>query len=38
MSGDGKTMWLLYSGLNGYNYAFILRKAMLDVTPDRASR
>jgi hypothetical protein len=38
MSGDGKTMWLLYSGLGGHNYAFILRKAMLDVTPDRASK
>ena len=31
MSPDGKTMWLLYSGLGGNNYAFILRKATLDL-------
>jgi hypothetical protein len=33
MSPDGKTMWLLYSGLGGNNYAFILRKATLDLAP-----
>ena len=32
MSHDGKTMWMLYSGLGGNNYAFILRKATLDLT------
>ena len=33
MSPDGKTMWLLYSGLGGNNYAFILKKATLDLAP-----
>ena len=33
MSRDGKTMWMLYSGLGGNNYAFILRKATLDLAP-----
>ncbi len=31
MSADGKTMWLLYSGLGSNNYCFCLRKATLDV-------
>ena len=31
MSADGKTMWLLYSGLGANNYAFVLRKATLGV-------
>lgn len=31
MSSDGRSMWLLYSGLGGNNYAFILRKATLDL-------
>ena len=26
MSRDGRTMWMLYSGLGGNNYAFILRR------------
>jgi len=29
MSRDGRTMWLLYSGLDGGNYAFCLRRALL---------
>jgi hypothetical protein len=33
MSPDGKTMWLLYSGLGGNNYAFVLRKATLALGP-----
>lgn len=33
MSADGRTMWLLYSGLGGNNYAFCLRKATLKLTP-----
>lgn len=33
MSADGRTMWLLYSGLGGNNYAFILRKAALELAP-----
>ncbi len=33
MSADGKTMWLLYSGLGGNNYAFCLRKATLVLAP-----
>lgn len=37
MSADGKTMWLLYSGLGGNNYAFCLRKATLELAP-RAAR
>jgi len=32
MSADGKTMWLLYSGLGGNNYAFCLRKATLGLS------
>lgn len=31
MSADGKTMWLLYSGLGAGNYAFCIRKAALEV-------
>jgi hypothetical protein len=33
MSADGKTMWLLFSGLGGNNYAFCLRKATLELSP-----
>jgi Domain of unknown function (DUF4185) len=33
MSRDGRTMWMLYSGLGGNNYAFILRKGTLDLAP-----
>jgi len=29
MSKDGKSMWLLYSGLDGGNYAFCLRRVVL---------
>jgi hypothetical protein len=35
MSQDGRTMWLLFSGLGGGNYAFCLRKATLDVARTR---
>jgi hypothetical protein len=31
MSADGKTMWLLYSGLGGNNYAVIVKKATLEL-------
>jgi len=31
MSKDGKTMWLLYSGLDGGLYTFCLKKATLEV-------
>ena len=31
MSKDGRTMWLLFSGLGGGNYAFCLRKATLEI-------
>lgn len=31
MSRDGKTMWLLFSGLDGGYYTFCLRKATLDI-------
>jgi hypothetical protein len=31
MSADGKTMWLLYSGLGGNNYGFILKRATLQL-------
>jgi hypothetical protein len=37
MSSDGKTMWLLYSGLGAGNYAFCIKKATLELAPD-ASR
>jgi hypothetical protein len=30
MSLDGRHMWLLYSGLGGSNYAFILKRATLE--------
>ena len=30
MSEDGKTLWLLFSGLGGNNYAFCLRKAAVE--------
>jgi hypothetical protein len=32
MSPDGKTMWLLFSGLDGGYYTFCLRKATLEVS------
>ena len=36
MSADGKSMWLLFSGLDGRYYTFCLRKATLDIaTPAR---
>jgi hypothetical protein len=35
MSGDGKAMWLLFSG-RGENYTFCLRKATLDVAVNTA--
>ncbi len=38
MSADGKAMWLLYSGLGGNNYAFILRKAALELAPGEGGR
>lgn len=38
MSADGRTMWLLYSGLGGNNYAFILKKATLELAPRAQSR
>jgi hypothetical protein len=33
MSADGKTMWLLYSGLGAGNYAFCMKKATLELAP-----
>lgn len=33
MSSDGRTMWLLYSGLGAGNYAFCLKKATLELAP-----
>jgi hypothetical protein len=33
MSPDGSTMWLLYSGIGGNNYAFILKQATLELAP-----
>jgi hypothetical protein len=38
MSADGRTMWLLYSGLGGSNYAFVLRKATLAPAPGGGGR
>lgn len=38
MSPDGRAMWLLYSGIGGNNYAFILRKATLELTPGAVIR
>ncbi len=32
ISADGKTMWLLYSGLDGGLYDFCLKKATLEIT------
>jgi len=32
MSSDGKTMWLLFSGLDGGYYSFCLRKATLEIS------
>lgn len=32
MSDDGKTMWLLFSGLDGGYYSFCLRKATLEIS------
>jgi hypothetical protein len=34
MSADGKTMWLLYSGLGAGNYAFCMKKATLELAPE----
>jgi hypothetical protein len=31
MSADGRTMWLLFSGLDGGYYTFCLRKATLEL-------
>jgi hypothetical protein len=33
ISPDGKTMWLLFSGLDGGYYTFCLRKATLEIAP-----
>ncbi len=33
MSADGKTMWLLFSGLDGADYTFCLRRAALSNKP-----
>lgn len=33
MSADGRTAWLLYSGLDGGLYTFCLKKATLEVAP-----
>jgi hypothetical protein len=33
ISPDGKTMWLLFSGLDGGYYSFCLKKAVLEVSP-----
>jgi len=33
MSADGRTMWLLYSGLGAKNYGFVLRRAVLELRP-----
>jgi hypothetical protein len=33
MSADGRTMWLVFSGLGGGNYRFCVRKATLTVAP-----
>ena len=33
MSADGKTMWLLYSGLGAGNYGFCIKKATLTLAP-----
>ncbi len=33
MSPDGRTLWLLYSGLDGGLYTFCLRQATLEVAP-----
>jgi hypothetical protein len=38
MSKDGKTMWLLFSGLGGGNYAFCLRKATLELAAGSVGR
>jgi hypothetical protein len=38
MSADGKTMWLLYSGLEGGNYTVVLRKATLELAPGAARK
>ncbi|MEK7407584.1 MAG: serine hydrolase [Acidobacteriota bacterium] len=35
MSRDGRVMWLVYSGLDGGNYAFCLRKATLEAPASR---
>lgn len=32
MGADGKTMWLLYSGLGANNYAFCLKKATIELS------
>ncbi len=31
MSDDGRTMWLLFSGLDGGYYSFCLRRATLEI-------
>lgn len=36
MSRDGRTLWLLFSGLGGGNYAFCLRKAELEMAKGAA--
>ena len=33
MSADGKTMWLLYSGLDCGLYSFCMKKAILEIAP-----
>jgi hypothetical protein len=38
MSPDGKSMWLLYSGLGGNNYAFMLKQASLELGPAASRR
>ncbi len=34
MSSDGRTMWLLFSGLDGGYYTFCLLKATLEIAPE----
>jgi len=36
ISPDGKTMWLLYSGLDCDLYTFCVKKATLDIAPSKA--
>lgn len=38
MSADGKTMWLLYSGLGAGNYGFCMRRAAVEVIQRKRMR